>query len=92
MKKIIITLIKYILTFITVMLGLNILLLLSSLIPSSMLEKNVKESAKILKDQGEYWPVTLYDGIDNCTDALMVNEAYSVDYKNPIYLKLICKQ
>ena len=85
MKKIIITLIKYILTFITVMLGLNILLLLSSLIPSSMLEKNVKESAKILKDQGEYWPVTLYDGIDNCTDALMVNEAYSVDYKNPIY-------
>lgn len=85
MKKTIFTLIKYILTFIAVMLGLNILMLLSSLIPSSLLEQHVKESANIIVDQKEYWAVTSIDGIDNCTDALMLNEAYSIDNTDPIY-------
>lgn len=85
MKKSIFTLIKYILTFIIVMLGLNILMLLSSLIPSALLETHVKESASIIMDQKDFWIVTKNDAIDNCTDALMLNEAYSIDNSDPIY-------
>lgn len=83
MKKIL----KYIIIFIGLIVIFNVLLLLSSLFPSALIEKNVRESAKILKEQGNYYLISIFsdDINNNYTDVLMINEAYSINSKNPIF-------
>lgn len=77
---------KYIITFISLIIIFNLLLFITSLFPSSIIEKNVRESSDILCDEGGIY--SFYDNWyvvnDNYTDALMINEAYSIDHKNPI--------
>ena len=83
MKKII----KYILTFCGLLLIFNVLLFTSSLFPSRLIEKNVKESSKILTKEDNIYK--FFDWCDvvnnNYTDVLMINEAYSIDNTNPVY-------
>ncbi len=83
MKK----LIKYILTFCGLLLIFNVLLFTSSLFPSRLIEKNVKESSKILTKEDNIYK--FFDWCDvvnnNYTDVLMINEAYSIDNTNPVY-------
>lgn len=83
MKKIF----KYIIIFIILIISFNLLLFLSSLFPSSIIEENVKESAEILYEEGNLYDFgkDFYITNNNYTDALMINEAYSIDNKNPIY-------
>lgn len=78
---------KYIIAFITLIISFNLLLFLSSLFPSSIIEENVKESAQILSKEGNLYDFgkELYITNNNFTDALMINEAYSIDNKNPVY-------
>ena len=63
------------------------MLLLGSLFPSSLIEKNVKESSEILLREGNYYQISKFFGTenDNYTDAIMINEAYSIDNSNPFY-------
>lgn len=88
MKEVkIIKLFKYIIAFIGLILTFNLLLFLSSLFPSNLLEKNVKESAKTLLIEGNKYQIikTLDVYNDNYTDSIMINTAYSIDNTNPIY-------
>lgn len=83
MKKIV----KYILAFLILFMTFNILLLVGSLFPSSLIGANVRESSKILRDEGNYYKILKYFETenDNYTDAIMINEAYSIDNTNPLY-------
>jgi len=83
MKK----LIKYPLVFLGLLLIFNLLLLISSLFPSNIIEKNVKESSKTLTEEGNIYKFFEWPNVvnNNYTDALMINEAYSIDNKNPLY-------
>ena len=83
----IIKLFKYIIAFIGLILTFNLLLFLSSLFSSNLLEKNVKESAKTLLIEGNKYQIikTLDVYNDNYTDSIMINTAYSIDNTNPIY-------
>lgn len=88
MKEVkIIKLFKYIIAFIGIILTFNLLLFLSSLFPSNLLEKNVKESAETLLIEGNRYQIikTLDVYNDNYTDSIMINTAYSIDNTNPIY-------
>ena len=82
---------KHIGAFLICVIVANVLLFLVCLIPSSAVEKTVKESATILKEEG---PVPLvFDKLEvynnNQTEAVIVNEIYSVDSSNPFesYIK-----
>lgn len=83
MKK----LLKYVTTFIILIICFNLLLLLGSLFPSSWIEENVKESSEILLLEGNLPYFTSYLSItnNNFTDSIMINESYSIDNTNPIF-------
>lgn len=83
MKK----LIKYPLFFLGLLLIFIFLLFISSLFPSSIIEKNIKESSKILTEEGNLYQFFDWSHVvnNNYTDVLMINEAYSIDNKNPLY-------
>lgn len=78
---------KYIVVFIVLILILNILMGMVSIIPSKVIKNNVEESAEILINEDNFYRI--FDGFNvinnNYTDALIINEAYSIDSKNPIY-------
>lgn len=96
MKKIAINIVRYILIFIILFCIYFISLTLVSKIPSSKIKENVCESAEYFlsfNDQKEhidlkYKTVNLF----HFTNILMINEAYSIDSKNPIEAFLTCKK
>ena len=87
MKKVIKGILRYVLILV-VLLGIYfVLLTLTSLIPSSTLEKHVRESSETLVEEGEKVTYNLgykEEHIFTFTDALMINTAYSVDSREPI--------
>ena len=78
---------QYVVVFIIIILIFNLLLLLSSLFPSSLLESNVKESSERLLVEGNFFylnkPLNITN--NNFTDAIMINECYSIDNTNPFF-------
>ena len=78
---------KYFTVFIIILIVFNLFMLLGTLFPSNMIENNVKESSKILINEGNiYTFFEFYDVTNNnFTDALMINEAYSIDSSRPFY-------
>lgn len=83
MKKII----KYVLVFLSLLLIFFSLLLVSSLFSSSMIEHNVIKSSITLSKEGNIYKFFPWSRVvnNNYTDVLMINEAYSIDNKNPLY-------
>lgn len=83
MKKII----KYVLVFLSPLLIFFSLLLVSSLFSSSMIEHNVIKSSITLSKEGNIYKFFPWSRVvnNNYTDVLMINEAYSIDNKNPLY-------
>lgn len=83
MKK----LLKYVITFIILIISFNLLLLLGSLFPSSWIEENVKESSKTLLVEGNLPYFKLNPNItnNNYTDAIMINACYSIDNTDPFF-------
>lgn len=86
-KNGIIVLTKFILIFV-ILLGIYFAIMtLTSLIPSGMLENNVRESSETLVQEGEKVTFDLKykeENIFTFTDALMINTAYSIDNNHPI--------
>ena len=86
-KNILKGLLRYILIFV-ILIGIYIAVLtLSSLIPSSVMEDNVRSSSETLVEEGEKVTFDLKykeENIFTFTDALMINTAYSVDSSHPI--------
>lgn len=83
MKKIV----KYGIVFLILIFIFNFLLFISSLFPSDIIRENVEESSEKLSKEGNLYKIFKYSDIvnNNYTDALMINEAYSIDNTNPIY-------
>ena len=81
------TVLKYVKTFFILIIAFNILLFLSSLFPSSFIEKNVVKSSEVLMLEGNGPIINLRKLIknDNYSDSIMINECYSIDNKNPIF-------
>ena len=78
---------KYFITFIILMILYFALMTLTSLIPSSWMEDNVRKSSEIMLNDGERKVYNLgykKEYIFTFTDALMINTAYSIDSKDPI--------
>ena len=64
-----------------------VLLTLTSMIPSSLLEKHVIQSSETLEEEGEKILIDLKykkETLFTFTDALMINTAYSIDNSHPI--------
>lgn len=76
--------IKYIIIFVALIACYNGLLFGISRIPSSMMKSTVEKSAEILRGQGIQYGFSVYALNDNLTDALMVNNAYSIDSEKPV--------
>jgi len=79
---------KYTVVFIILILIFNLLLFLGSIFPSSWIEKTVKRSSEILLEEGNIYyfiPKLMFGVTNNYTDALMINECYSIDNETPFY-------
>ena len=91
MKKIL----KYIITFISMIIIFCILLTVTSLIPREALTKKVSESAEILKEQTNDFFIYINGRktkFDNYTDTLMINTAYSIDNTTPFYSSMMARK
>ena len=91
MKKII-SILKYIGVFILVILIFNIGLFLTCNFNSNKIEKKVIESYNILRQEDSSYRVSRIFNVwnNNYTDAVIINESYSVDNKHPFlsYMKV----
>ena len=88
MKLLLKKLMKYFFVYIILVLTFICSLTAVALIPSSFIKEKTVESSKILIGQNNlYFIPIFYKNIsmrfNNFTDALMVNTAYSLDYKHP---------
>lgn len=85
---------KGILIFIILISIFILLLTLVSMIPSKLIRKNVENSLETLKKEGNF-PKIKYGinyKLDNYTDALMINTAYSVDSEEPLKSALLARR
>ena len=85
MKKYLNKLIKYIYTFIGLIILLNILMLLSCLFDSKLIKDNVIKSSNILLKEGTTYNIKDISTVrnNNLTDAQIINEMYSIDNNHP---------
>ena len=83
---------KYLLTFIICVVICFGALALSTLIPQGNIRDNIKESAEIMKKQGErffVWSLGRELSIHNSTDAIMLNMTYSLNNEDLVKSVLI---
>ncbi|MBR3281036.1 MAG: hypothetical protein IKI57_04255 [Clostridia bacterium] len=78
--------IKYILVYLVCFAIANILLMLVCMIPRDAVEKHVYESAELLLEEGPHPLINeMFETYNNnFTEAVIINEIYSVDTKRPI--------
>ncbi len=86
---------KYVVTFILMIIVFCILLTVTSLIPRDALTKKVKESSEILCGQHNS-RIIIINGratkFDNYSDALMINTAYSIDDTDPFCSSMLARK
>ncbi len=87
MKNIFKKIIKYAKVWIILLLIFNVSLCITSLFPSDIIEENVKSSSNILLEEGNVHKISKFSSVtnNNYTDAIIINEAYSIDNTDPIY-------
>ena len=86
---------KYVATFLGLILFFIITLTNVAIIPTKLIKNKVKESAIILNKEEEYYVKQYPDRLmiyDNYTDAIMINNAYSMDLAEPLYSALIVRR
>ena len=85
MKKVINKFLLYVGIFILLILTFNISLYISSCFNSNLIERKVSESYEILNKEGMFYKISNLFNIrsDNSADALIINECYSIDSKEP---------
>lgn len=89
--------IKYICVFLILIVSFITLLFLTSTFSSEYIHDNVKESSRVLLEEGNrkiiYIPYRQIEmEFDNYTDALMINTAYSIDSDTPLYSAFIARK
>lgn len=78
---------KYIITYILMIILFFIMLFITSLIPREVIKPNIKKSADILFNDGEFFKIPTFGkeiNSDISTDAIMLNIVYSMDDSNRI--------
>ena len=86
---------KYITSVIVILILIISSLALTSLIPSNKIKNNVEKSANIFMEEGQNKTVRIlgrYIDIDNFTNAIKINQAYSIDSTKPLYSVLMTMQ
>ena len=86
---------EYAKIFIVLIIFFVISLTIAALIPTESIKKNVEKSAAILSEEKEYYEKQYINKIikcDNYTDAIMINNAFSMDAKEPLYSALIVRR
>lgn len=84
---------KYLLIFVFLIIVYNLLLLLVVQLPkSNNLYKNCLNSATTLANEGGFFSPVLLETIDNHSDALIINESFSIDNENPIVSYLLVRR
>ena len=90
-------LLKYIGVFLILIIIFITTLTISSTFSSKNIYENVKESSEVLLKEGNrkliYIPYRQIEmQFDNYTDALMINTAYSIDSKTPLYSAFVARK
>jgi len=90
MKKIFFNIIKYLLTLLSLIVFYNVSMYLVCSFSSELIYNNTLKSSKEMLIEGNTYFMNVASQIDNTTDGLMINEAYSVDSNNPLesYLRI----
>ena len=92
MKKNITNVLKYIAVFFAMIACFNLTLFLVCSFSSKGLRKNVIASHEFLQEQGYFYQISQIFDIynNNCTETVILNEAYSVDNSHPFesYMKM----
>lgn len=84
---------KYIVTFILILFLYNLSLFLVSILPKTeSLYNNCLSSSITLKNEGEFYIPLYVEGLDNNTDALIINEIYSIDNLDPLDSYLLVRK
>ena len=88
---------KIIITYFVLILSFIVLLTVSCIFPSKYIKENVEQSSKSLSQEGNRLRTKIIgrDTImefDNYTDALMINTAYSIDNKTPLYSSFVARK
>jgi hypothetical protein len=83
---------KYIVTFLGVILVFNVLLYLASIIPIKAIEKNSIKSAQIMNSEELFQHKGFFSFIDNNSDVLVINEAYSIDPEDPVKSYMLARK
>lgn len=86
---------KYVIIFIILIVIYLASLMLTSLIPRELIEKQVKESAETLVEEGNHHIIDFKIKtilLDNYTTALMINNAYSMDSNAPLASSLLVRK
>lgn len=95
MEKYIKKLLKYTGVFVLLITIYILSLTLVSMIPTENIKENVKESSEILVSQTNRYMIRIRNSnimFDNYTDALMVNNAYSIDTSTPFYSAMMARK
>lgn len=81
---------KYISTIIALIFIYNISLFLMAIFSSDLIYDQCVKSSKEFEAEGNMLHLPFFEQTDNSTDALMINEAYSIDSETPVesYLKV----
>lgn len=86
---------KYVATFLGLIMFFVITLTSVAAIPTKLIKENVKESATTLCKETEYYTKQYFNKLmlyDNYADAIMINNAYSMDPAEPLYSALIIRR
>ena len=88
---------KFLLIFLMMIMFFIVALKLSCSFPSLAIKKSVASSSKILSKEGNRKTVFIinkfqFQEFDNYSDSLMINTAYSIDYKTPLYSAFTAKK
>ena len=82
---------KLIITFLMLLIGEIFLLILVNLIPQKYIESNVKQASSVFNKEGNFHALGINESfiLDNWTDAVMVNTAYSVDSEKRSFISIL---
>ena len=85
---------RYLLAFVGILVTFNLLLTVTSLFPSSLIEDSIQESAEILMQEGNDYRLSEIFAVsnNNFTDSIILNAAYSIDNENPIYSYMVARK
>lgn len=88
---------KIVITYFSLILSFMLLLTISSVFPSKYIKTNVEQSSRTLMKEGNTLKKEVIGRekpmeFDNYTDALMINTAYSIDNKTPLYSSFVARK